>query len=74
MAEQSEAVLLGSAMLGAVAGGEFASVLEAMSAMSHSGKTISPSKRQVSEYHSAKYRVFMKMYEDQIAYRGLMGD
>ncbi len=74
LAQQSEAVLLGSAMLGAVAGGEYSSVLEAMSAMSCSGQTIQPSTGKVKTYHSAKHRVFMKMYEDQIAYRGLMGD
>lgn len=74
LAEQTEAVLLGSAMLGAVAAGAYATVLEAMSAMSSSGKTISPSKGEIAGYHSAKYRVFMKMYEDQISYRGLMGD
>ncbi|MCH8823143.1 MAG: FGGY-family carbohydrate kinase [Planctomycetes bacterium] len=74
LAEQTEAVLLGSAMLGAVAAGEYSTVLEAMSAMSSRGKTISPSKGKIAAYHAAKYRVFMKMYEDQIAYRGLMGD
>lgn len=74
LAEQDEAVLLGSAMLGAVAGGEYTSVLQAMSAMSRSGQTIHPTTGEVEVYHSLKHRVFMKMYQDQIAYRGLMGD
>lgn len=66
---ESEAVLLGSAMLAAVAGGTYASVREAMEEMSSAGKVIEPSGGRVSAYHDAKHEVFHRMYHDQMAYR-----
>ncbi|UCD74973.1 MAG: FGGY-family carbohydrate kinase [Phycisphaerales bacterium] len=70
--QEPEAVLLGSAILGAVAGGEFGSVLEAMAAMNHAGATIEPN-RATASYHDAKHAIFHRMYEDQMAYRENMG-
>jgi hypothetical protein len=32
-----------------------------------------PEKGSVTEYHNRKYKVFRRMYEDQMAYRELMG-
>lgn len=69
---EPEAVLLGAAMLGAVASGDQPSVLAAMSAMSHIGRVIEPARGKIAEYHAAKHRVFQRMYEDQRAYRALM--
>lgn len=66
---ESEAVLLGSAMLGAVAGGTYGSVQEAMEAMSSEGEVTEPSGGQVSAYHDAKHDIFHRMYRDQLAYR-----
>lgn len=66
---EPEAVLLGSAILGAVASGAFASVLEAMGAMNASGRVIEPAGDKVAAYHNAKFKVFLRMYEDQLAYR-----
>ncbi len=70
--QEPEAVLLGAAILGAVAGGAYGSVLEAMSAMSRAGQTITPSGGGIAEYHNAKHAVFRRMYEDQLAYRALL--
>jgi FGGY-family pentulose kinase len=71
---EPEAVLLGSALLGAVASGDFDSVIAGMGAMNHADKVIEPAGGEASRYHDAKYRVFHRMYSDQIAYRQLMTD
>ncbi len=67
-----EAVLLGSAMLGAVAAGDQPSVLDAMSAMSQPGQTISPATGQIAQFHDAKHTIFHRMYADHLAYRTLL--
>lgn len=72
--QEPEAVLLGAAILGAVAGGAYGSLLEAMSAMSRAGQTITPSRGGIAQYHNAKHAVFHRMYDDQLAYRRLMDD
>jgi D-ribulokinase len=69
---EPEAVLLGSAILGAVASGVYPTVLEAMRAMSGTGRTITPRQGNVRSYHERKYRVYHRMYDDQVAYRALM--
>jgi FGGY-family pentulose kinase len=70
--KEPEAVLLGAAMLGAVASGDQPSLLAAMAAMSHAGRVIEPAGGSVAAYHEAKYRVFHRMYADQMAYREQM--
>ncbi len=70
--EEPEAVLLGSAILGAVAGGVQPDVRQAMAAMSRAGSVISPATDAARRYHDAKYAVFQRMYADQMAYRALM--
>ena len=70
--QEPEAVLLGAAILGAVAGGAYGSLLEAMSAMSRSGQTVTPGDGRIAQYHNAKHAVFRRMYEDQLAYRALL--
>jgi ribulose kinase len=72
--EEPEAVLLGSAILGATACGDFASVPEAMATMDRVAEVIEPAGDDVRKYHDAKYRVYHRMYEDQLAYRELMQD
>jgi FGGY-family pentulose kinase len=72
LAEEPEAVLLGSAILGAVAGNAFDSVPSAMAAMTRSGSVIEPASGAVKAYHDAKYNVFKRMYDDQMAYREMM--
>ena len=70
---EPEAVLLGSALLGAVAAGDFPSVVAGMGAMNRAGRVIETSGDAVLRYHDARYKVFHRMYEDQLAYRDLMG-
>jgi len=69
--KEEDAVLLGSAILGAVASNEFKDILEAMAAMNKKGNVILPDK-SVSEYHLAKHMIFQKLYEHQMQYRQIM--
>ncbi len=69
---EPEAVLLGSALLGAVACGDVPSVIAGMGAMNRAGAVIEPAGGEVARFHAARYRVFHRMYEDQLAYRQLM--
>lgn len=69
---EPEAVLLGAAVLGAVAAGDHPSVLAAMTAMTETERLIDPAGGAVRAFHDRKYRVFRRMYDDQIAYRSLM--
>jgi D-ribulokinase len=52
-----EPVLLGAAMLGAVAGGAFPSIPDAMAAMSAIGRLSAPTAAGIGEFHRAKRRV-----------------
>jgi D-ribulokinase len=72
MGAEPEAVLLGSAVLGAVASGNFPSIMEAMAAMEAAGDTLAPAGGEVAAYHDRKHQVFKRMYKDQIAYREIM--
>jgi FGGY-family pentulose kinase len=72
VAKEPEAVLLGAAMLGAVASGSHASLLGAMAAMNEAASSIQPTGGAVAKFHDAKHRVFQRMYEDQVAYRDIM--
>ncbi|MGC8659453.1 MAG: FGGY-family carbohydrate kinase [Desulfomonilaceae bacterium] len=70
--KEPESVLLGSAMLGAVAAGEYPTLTKAMSEMSAVGKVIEPCQGVAARYHDAKHQVFLRMYDDQLKYRELM--
>ncbi|CAI1915414.1 FGGY-family carbohydrate kinase [Serratia nevei] len=70
--EESEAMLLGGAMMGTVAAGVFDTLTEAMSAMSRIGKTVTPQTNQIKSYYDRKYRVFHELYNDHMKYRRLM--
>jgi FGGY-family pentulose kinase len=72
--EEPEAVLLGSAILGAVAAGDQPSVLAAMAAMNKPGRVIEPAAGATRAFHDRKHAVFLRMYDDQVAYRRIMGD
>ena len=69
--EEPEAVLLGSAMLGGVASGEFETLEDAMRAMSRPERILMP-QLETKDYHHNKYRVFHKLYEDQLSYDSIM--
>ena len=66
------AVLLGAAILGAVAANSHSSVLEAMRAMTRPARVVEPGGLEHARYHEARHRVFQRLYHDQKAYRALM--
>jgi FGGY-family pentulose kinase len=68
---EPEAVLLGSAILGAVAGGVYPDLPAGMAAMSRAGAMIAPEAASAG-FHARKYAVFRQMHDDQMAYRALM--
>ena len=70
--KEPEAVLLGSAVLGAVAAKRYPTVLAAMGAMNTGGKTITPSRGAVARFHDAKHRVYHQLHADFLSYRRLM--
>jgi ribulose kinase len=72
LAEEPDAVLLGAAILGAVASGDQASIVAAMGAMNRAARVVEPAGGETAAYHEAKHRVFLRMYQDQMAYRTLM--
>ncbi|HEY0256533.1 MAG TPA: FGGY-family carbohydrate kinase [Candidatus Methylacidiphilales bacterium] len=70
--KEPEAVLLGSAVLGAMAAGRYPSILAAMNAMNSSRQVINPTTGPVRAYHDRKYRVFHRLHDDFLAYRKIM--
>ncbi|HJO92679.1 MAG TPA: FGGY-family carbohydrate kinase [Victivallales bacterium] len=72
LSKEKEAVLLGSAILGAVASGNVPSVLDGMKAMNKVDRVIKPNSGKVADYHNVKYKVFHKMYKDQLEYSNIM--
>jgi len=44
-----------------------------MESMNRAGKRVLPQQGKIREFHDRKYKVFLRMYEDQLAYRELMG-
>ncbi|EJE8691354.1 FGGY-family carbohydrate kinase [Vibrio vulnificus] len=70
--EESEAVLLGSAMLGSVAAGFYSDIPDAMNAMSRISKSVMPQTEKIKHFYDAKYKIFHKMYEDDVQYKRLM--
>ena len=69
---EPEAVLLGAAMLGAVASGAYANLEQAMGAMNAAAQVVEPARGEVADFHARKHRVFHQMHDDQLAYRRLM--
>ncbi|CAJ1941898.1 unnamed protein product [Sphenostylis stenocarpa] len=70
---ESESVLLGAAILGAVATRKYHNLSEAMKALNAPGQVIHPSKDpKVKKYHDAKYKIFRGLYEQQLSYRSMM--
>ncbi|XP_023703163.1 FGGY carbohydrate kinase domain-containing protein [Cryptotermes secundus] len=69
--QESESVLVGAAILGACAAGEFPDVQTAIMAMGGSADIVIPRDKE-HRYHQKKYRVFLKMAEHQREYRAIM--
>lgn len=59
--EAEDPVLLGAAMLGAVAGGVHADVQSAMASMSRIGRTYQPAQGEIAALHAARYRAFRQL-------------
>ncbi|NPT34679.1 FGGY-family carbohydrate kinase [Paraburkholderia xenovorans] len=59
--QAEEPVLLGAAMLGSVAGGQFGDVRSAMARMSRISKTYEPDTGKIAGLHEARYRAFLKL-------------
>ena len=69
---ESEAVLLGGAVMGAVAAGRHAGLVAAMAAMNRAGQVIEPAAGATRRFHDAKYRVFLALHEQSQANREVM--
>lgn len=69
--QTDEPVLLGAAMLGAVAAGHHPDAAAALSALAPGGDTLAP-RADVTDYHDRKYRVFRRMQDDHAAYARIM--
>jgi ribulose kinase len=69
---EPEAVLLGAALLGAVAARAYPDIITAMKAMAGAGRQLTPDAGAVRAYHDRKYRVYHRMHDDQLRYNDLM--
>lgn len=69
--QEPEAVLLGGAILGAVASGAYSSLPEAMKAMCHPGQVVEPNP-DTFEYHRRKFEIFREMYQQHLDRRKRM--
>ncbi|XP_055603565.1 FGGY carbohydrate kinase domain-containing protein [Uranotaenia lowii] len=70
---ETEAVLLGSAMMGACAAGIYPNLQSAALAMGGTAEVVKPDPSEMNrDYHERKYRVFLKMVEDQRKYNEIM--
>ncbi|ROT63789.1 putative FGGY carbohydrate kinase domain-containing protein-like [Penaeus vannamei] len=67
-----QSVLLGSAMLGAAASGDFPDLTSAAIAMGGAAQAFHPTK-ELKEYHDKKYGIFKRMQTEQLEYRRTMG-
>ncbi|SOC04220.1 FGGY-family pentulose kinase [Rhodobacter sp. JA431] len=70
--ETAEPVLLGCAMLAAVAAGSQPDLASAMAAMAGSGQVVAPRGGDIAQFHARKYQVFERMQQDYAAYCDMM--
>lgn len=71
ISSEPESVLLGAAILGAKASGTFPNLITAIKELSNEAFKIEPDKSSFG-YHEKKYRVYLKMLEDQREYQKIM--
>jgi FGGY-family pentulose kinase len=71
--EEKEAVLLGTAILAAVASGQYQTIIDGMRHMSRPGPIIKPYLTHKTHYNR-KYKIFLKMYEHFKEIRDLSAD
>jgi D-ribulokinase len=72
VAATPEPILLGSAILGAVAGGAFPTVSAGMAAMSRLGSTYQPSGGAIEAFHHAKFRIYSELQKADRSSRSIM--
>ncbi|WP_363322976.1 FGGY-family carbohydrate kinase [uncultured Brachyspira sp.] len=70
-AGHEESVVFGSAVLAAIASGEYKNYEEALLNMSKKGECIEPDK-SMKKYFDKKYEIYLKMYQDKIKYEKIM--
>ncbi|XP_041339316.1 FGGY carbohydrate kinase domain-containing protein isoform X2 [Pyrgilauda ruficollis] len=73
LSKEVESVLVGAAILGACASGDFASIQEAMAKMGKIGKVVQPN-HEHKRFYDKKYEVFLKLVEHQREYRSIMNN
>ncbi|XP_058832044.1 FGGY carbohydrate kinase domain-containing protein [Topomyia yanbarensis] len=72
---ESEAVLLGSAIMGACAAGIYMDLKTAAEEMGGAAEIVKPDMSDRNrDYHERKYRVFLRMVDDQRAYEKIMNE
>ncbi|KAM8999278.1 FGGY carbohydrate kinase domain-containing protein [Sarcophilus harrisii] len=71
LSQEVESVLVGAAILGACASGDFPSVQEAMARMGKVGKVVLP-RSEEKRFYDKKYKVFLKLVEHQKEYAAIM--
>ncbi|MCX5478918.1 FGGY-family carbohydrate kinase [Kaistia geumhonensis] len=72
--EAAEPVLLGAAMLGAVAAGDFPDTLAAIGRMSRLAAVFRPSPGAAARIHAAKYAIFLDLQRAEMRARARMGE
>ncbi|KAG7259974.1 hypothetical protein CRUP_036722 [Coryphaenoides rupestris] len=68
---QTEAVLVGAAILGACASQEYQTIQEAMENMAKVGEVVWPA-QELASFYERKYRVFLRLSDHQREYQALM--
>lgn len=68
---EADSVLVGSAILGACASQYFNNIQDAVQNMGGTAEVIKPNPNTKS-FHDKKYRVFLRMFQDQLKYRTIM--
>ncbi|TNN81491.1 FGGY carbohydrate kinase domain-containing protein [Liparis tanakae] len=69
--DQTEAVLIGAAVLGACASQDYSTVQEAMERMAKVGKVVQPD-LELQSFYERKYKVFLRLFAHQREYQALM--
>lgn len=68
---QTEAVLVGAAILGACASQEYQTIQDAMENMAKVGEVVRP-ERELTSFYDRKYQVFLRLFDHQREYQALM--
>ncbi|KAK0143678.1 FGGY carbohydrate kinase domain-containing protein [Merluccius polli] len=68
---QTEAVLVGAAILGACASEEYETIQDAMENMAKVGEVVWP-EQELTSFYERKYRVFLRLFDHQREYQAIM--